>query len=147
MVKALLPHLLGQSWGRIINIASAQSGQPFAMMPDYAAAKCAILNLTKSLSKRFDRTGVTVNVVSPGIIVTETIRKRMTEAAAGEGRSPRWEDIERHVLETELNNATGRLASPEDVAHLVTFLASPLAGYINGTNIRIDGGSNLTINP
>jgi NAD(P)-dependent dehydrogenase (short-subunit alcohol dehydrogenase family) len=117
------------------------------MMPDYAAAKCAVLNLTKSLSKRFDRTGVTVNVVSPGIIVTETIRKRMTEAAAGEGRSPRWEDIERHVLETELNNATGRLASPEDVAHLVTFLASPLAGYINGTNIRIDGGSNLTINP
>jgi NAD(P)-dependent dehydrogenase (short-subunit alcohol dehydrogenase family) len=147
MVKALMPQLLDLSWGRIINIASAQSGQPFAMMPDYAAAKCAVLNLTKSLSKRFDRTGVTVNVVSPGIIVTETIRKRMTEAAQREGRSTRWEDIERHVLETELNNPTGRLARPEDVAHLVAFLASPRAGYINGTNIRIDGGSNLTINP
>jgi NAD(P)-dependent dehydrogenase (short-subunit alcohol dehydrogenase family) len=147
MVKALLPHLLSLSWGRIINIASAQSGQPFAMMPDYAAAKCAVLNLTKSLSKRFDRTGVTVNVVSPGIIVTQTIRQRMTEAAQKEGRSTDWDDIERHVLETELNNPTGRLARPGDVAHLVTFLASPLSGYINGTNIRIDGGSNLTINP
>ena len=147
LVKALLPHFDQAGWGRIINIASAQSGQPFGMMPDYAAAKCAILNLTVSLSKRLGKRGVNVNVVSPGIIVTETIRQRMTEAAQKEGRSTDWDDIERHVLATELDNTVGRLAQPEDVAAAVAFLCSPLAGYINGTNLRVDGGSNVTINP
>ncbi|MBD2090652.1 SDR family oxidoreductase [Microcoleus sp. FACHB-1515] len=145
LVNALRPHLESLGWGRIINIASAQSIQPFAMMPDYAAAKCALLNLTKSLSKRFDRTGVTVNVISPGIIVTDRIRQRMTEAAQQEGRSTEWSEIEQYVLTHELDNPTGRLASPEDVANLIAFLSSPLADYINGTNIRIDGGSILTI--
>jgi NAD(P)-dependent dehydrogenase (short-subunit alcohol dehydrogenase family) len=145
LVNALKAHMETLGWGRIINIASAQSLQPFAMMPDYAAAKCAVLNLTKSLSKRFERTGVTVNVVSPGIIVTERIRQRMTEAAAKEGRSTNWDDIEQHVLTTELDNPTGRLARPEDIANLVTFLSSPLADYINGTNIRVDGGSIITL--
>lgn len=145
LVNALQSHLETLSWGRIINIASAQSLQPFAMMPDYAAAKCAVLNLTKSLSKRFDRTGVTVNVVSPGIIVTDRIKQRMTEAAAKEGRSTQWKEIEQYVLTNELDNPTGRLARPEDVANLVTFLSSPLADYINGTNIRVDGGSILSI--
>lgn len=145
LVNALKSHMETLEWGRIINIASAQSLQPFAMMPDYAAAKCAVLNLTKSLSKRFERTGVTVNVVSPGIIVTERIRQRMTEAAAKEGRSTNWNDIEQHVLTTELDNPTGRLARPEDIASVVTFMSSPLADYINGTNIRIDGGSIITI--
>lgn len=145
LVNALKPHLESLEWGRIINIASAQSIQPFAMMPDYAAAKCALLNLTKSLSKEFDRTGVTVNVVSPGIILTDRIRQRMTAAAQQEGRSTEWTDIEQYILTHELDNPTGRLARPDDVANLVTFLSSPLADYINGTNIRIDGGSILTI--
>lgn len=147
MVKALMPHLETLPWGRVINIASAQSGQPFAMMPDYAAAKCAVLNLTVSLAKRFNKKGLNVNVVSPGIIVTETIRQRMTEAAQKEGRSTEWEEIEKHVLTTELDNPTGRLARPQDVANVVAFLCSPLADYINGTNVRVDGGSNITINP
>jgi len=86
-----------------------------------------------------------VNVISPGIIVTERIRERMTEAAQQAGRSTDWHDIEQYVLNTELNNPSGRLAYLEDVANLVTFVSSPLADYINGTNIRIDGGSILTI--
>lgn len=145
LVNALKPHMESLGWGRIINVASAQAIQPFAMMPDYAAAKCALLNLTKSLSKRFDRTGVTVNVVCPGIIITERIRQRMTEAAQKENRSTDWGDIEQHVLTTELDNPTGRLARPEDIANVVTFLSSPSADYINGTSIRIDGGSIITI--
>jgi 3-oxoacyl-[acyl-carrier protein] reductase len=98
LVNAMQSHLETLNWGRIINIASAQSLQPFAMMPDYAAAKCAVLNLTKSLSNRFDRTGITVNVISPGIIVTDRIQQRMTEAAAKEGRSTQWEEIEQYVF-------------------------------------------------
>jgi len=147
MVKALLPHLRSLEWGRVVNIASAQGGQPFAMMPDYAAAKLAVLNLSKSLSKELDRTGVTVNTVSPGIIATDTIRQRLTEAARREGRSTRWEDVEDHTIRTELDNPTGRMARPEEVADLVAFLCSPRAGYVNGTNVRVDGGSNVTVGP
>jgi NAD(P)-dependent dehydrogenase (short-subunit alcohol dehydrogenase family) len=147
MVKALLPHLRSVGWGRVVNIASAQGGQPFAMMPDYAAAKLAVLNLSKSLSKELDRTGVTVNTVSPGIIATETIRERLTEAARREGRSTRWKDVEDHTIRTELDNPTGRMARPGEVADLVAFLCSPRAGYINGANVRIDGGSNVTVGP
>jgi len=112
-----------------------------------ASAKLAVLNLSKSLSKELDRTGVTVNTVSPGIIATETIRERLTEAAAQEGRSTKWEDVEDHTIRTELDNPTGRMARPEEVADLVAFLCSPRAGYVNGANVRIDGGSNVTVGP
>jgi len=144
LIQALKADMVTAGWGRIINISSAQSGQPFGMMP---AAKSALHTLTKSLSKHLDRTGVSANVISPGIIVTDRIRDRMTEAAAAEGRTTEWDDIERHVLETELDNPSGRLARPEDVAYAVAFFASPLAGYVNGANIRVDGGSNTSINP
>lgn len=147
VVNRLIPYFETRGWGRIVTVASAQGGQPFAMMPDYAAAKLALLNLTVSLSKRLDRTGVRVNVVSPGIIATKQIRERLTEAAQKDGRSTAWEEIERHTLETELNNPTGRLARSADVANLVTFLCSPRADYVNGANVRIDGGSNITIQP
>jgi NAD(P)-dependent dehydrogenase (short-subunit alcohol dehydrogenase family) len=55
-------------------------------------------------------------------------------------------EIEQRLLEGMLNNLTGRLGRVEDVAHLVAFLASPLAGYINAANLRIDGGQTPTIN-
>lgn len=144
-VMALREHLVSRGWGRIINVASAQGVQPFAMMPDYATAKSAVIALTKSLSKKLDRTGVLVNVICPGIIATDFIRERLTEAAKKDGRSTDWADVEQWVLRNELDNPTGRLARPEDVANLVAFLASDRASYINGARIMIDGGSVQTI--
>lgn len=147
LVQALREHMVGNGWGRVITISSAQSGQPFAMMPDYSTAKGALHTMNKSLSKQLDRTGVTANVISPGIIVTDRIQERMTEAAGHDGRSTNWDDIENHVLTTELDNPTGRLARPDDVAYAVTMLASPRADHINGANLRVDGGSTIAINP
>ncbi len=110
-------------------------------------AEGTMLNVRISLAKRFNKQGVGVNVVSPGIFVTETIRQRIAETARKEGRRTNSPHIERHVLATELDNPTGRLACPQDVASTAAFLYSSLADYINGTNIRADGGSNVTINP
>jgi NAD(P)-dependent dehydrogenase (short-subunit alcohol dehydrogenase family) len=72
MVQHFGPRMREMGWGRIINISSGARWRPFASMPDYAATKAAILNLTVSLAKEFTGTGVTVNTVSPGIIVTES---------------------------------------------------------------------------
>ena len=147
LVQELRNHLVDNGWGRIVTISSAQSGQPFAMMPHSSSAKGALQTMNTSRSKQLDRTGVTANLVSPGIVATDRIRERMTEAAAADGRSTVWKDIEQHVLTTELDNPTGRLAHPDDVAYAVAMLCSPRADHINGANLRVDGGSTVTINP
>jgi NAD(P)-dependent dehydrogenase (short-subunit alcohol dehydrogenase family) len=144
-INALRQHMVGLGWGRIVTIASAQGMQPFGMMPDYAVAKSAVIALTKSLSKQLDRTGVLANCISPGIIATDFVRQRLTEASEKEGRSTEWSDVEEWVLRNEFDNPTGRLATPQDVADAVAFLASERAAYINGTNLMVDGGSVQTI--
>jgi NAD(P)-dependent dehydrogenase (short-subunit alcohol dehydrogenase family) len=70
MIRLFIPLMKKQNWGRIIQMASGEATQPFAFMPDYAASKAALVNLTVSLSKELANTGITVNTMSPGIIVT-----------------------------------------------------------------------------
>jgi 3-oxoacyl-[acyl-carrier protein] reductase len=114
-------------------------------MPDYAASKAALLNLTASLAKHLDRTGMTVNTVSPGIVVTPGLREFYRLEASRRFWGEDWPTIEAGVLTEVLDNPTGRLGRPEEVADLVAFVASPLAGYVNGTNLRIDGGSTAVV--
>lgn len=115
-------------------------------MPDYAATKAAMNNLTVSLSKALGKTGITVNTVSPGIIATDTLKGFYTVFGKKNNWESGWENIEKKILETVLDNNVGRIGTPEDVAHFVCFVASPLAAYINGANLRIDGGSTISVN-
>lgn len=131
--------------GRVIQIGTGAAINPFPFMPDYAASKAALLNLTVSLAKHLDRTGITVNTVSPGIVVTPGVEKFYRAEAARRGWGQDWPAIEAKVLAEILNNPAGRLGRPEEVADLVAFAASPLAGYINGANLRIDGGSTAVV--
>lgn len=128
-------------WGRIIQIGSVGSTRPNARMPGYYAAKAALAAMTVSLSKELAQTGITVNTVSPGLIRTPEVEAHFLELAKKRGWGETWEDIEPHVVREFMDNPTGKIARRSDIAHLVAFLASPLASHINGQNIRIDGGA------
>ena len=144
-INGFLPAMRAAGWGRIVQIGTGEAINPFPTMPDYAATKAAVLNLTVSLAKHLDRTGITVNTVSPGIVVTPGVEEFYQLEAARRGWGQDWPSIEAGVLADILDNPTGRLGRPEEVADLVAFVASPLAGYVNGANLRIDGGSTAVV--
>jgi 3-oxoacyl-[acyl-carrier protein] reductase len=146
LIQQFGPQMRERGWGRIINISSGNGWQPFATMADYAATKAAILNLTVSLAKEFAGQGITVNTISPGIIVTETVEQHFRKVAKDRGWPDEWPEIEKRVLAEWLPNPSGRLGRPADIANVVALIASPLSGYMNGANYRVDGGSTVTIN-
>ena len=140
MIARVTEGMKGRGFGRIIQIASYEAALPSSRFPTYAAAKAALLNLTVSLSKELAGTGITVNAVSPGLVKTSTVEEAYRKRAAAAGWGEDWAEIERHIAEEVFPNVIGRVARIEDVAALVAFLASPLAGYITGQNHRVDGG-------
>jgi len=146
MIRLLVPQMKKLGWGRIIQIASAVGVQPMAGLPSYNVTKAASINMTVSLAKELANTGITVNTVTPGTIMTHG----WEEWARGFAKTRGWGDdiaeIERHAVQDLLPNPVGRVGRVNEVGDLVAFVASPLAGYINGANLRIDGGYVQSVN-
>jgi 3-oxoacyl-[acyl-carrier protein] reductase len=141
MIHGFVPAMVERGWGRVINVASGAAASPPATVPEYSAAKAGIANVTVGLSKALARSGVTVNTVSPGCTRTEMFEKTLRNMAAAKG----WpEDMDqREALFMDLNIfpcVSDRYGRPEEVGSLIAFHASPIAGFINGANYRIDGG-------
>ena len=144
LIRAALPHMRRQKWGRIINIASESGIQPDPFMPHYNATKAALINITKSLSKAFAVDGILVNAVSPALIMTPLVEELVQRRATEEKIS--FQEAEQRVLaglrpHIELKR-TGRI---EEVGSAVAYLASEAASFITGTNLRVDGGSVASI--
>ncbi len=78
--------------------------------------------------------------------MTESNVQHLRKVAKAQGWPEEWEEIEKRILTQLLPNSSGRLGQPADVANLVAFIASPLSGYVNGANYRVDGGSTVSIN-
>jgi len=147
MIQAFAPAMREAGWGRIINIATGLAAAPQALMADYAAAKAALVNATVSLAKALAGSGVSACTVSPGLIHTEGVEKVLREAARRFKWSDDWESIQARWFSDVLGSASvKRLGTVHEVADLVAFLASPLAEYINGANLRIDGGLVPSVN-
>ena len=139
----LLPKMRAAKWGRVVNVSSVAGLMPAATGPDYSACKAAINNLTVSLSKAAAGDGVTVNAVSPGTILTpklEAAFRKMADTNGWADGKAAWPEVERAVLPHVVSVPIGRVGDANDVAHAVVFLCSPLAAYITGVNLRVDGG-------
>jgi len=147
MIQGLVPGMRERNWGRIINIGTGLATTPGNALPDYAAAKAALLNATVSLSKALAGTGITVNTISPGLIHTAGVEDVLRQHAKEAGWSNEWTAIQRNWFEHVLGNSTvDRLGTPQEVADLVAFVSSPRAAYINGANLRIDAGLTPSVN-
>jgi len=138
--KYALPLILeGGRGGRIVNMASIAAERPKPFVSAYAASKAAVLALTRSLAQEVAAFGITVNAVLPGDVDTAMKQWGLQLEAQVTGRP--YDDV---VAAAVGRIPLGRLATPEDVAHLVAFLASNGAAFITGQAYNITGGRELT---
>lgn len=142
LIQQVLPKMKEQGWGRIINISSAAAIQPSPGMGVYSTTKAAVNNLTVTLAQSMESDKITINAVSPGAIITPA----MVEMAQQQGMANTWEEAET-TFATMMPQTFPfkRMGKVNEIANVVLFLASPLANYIHGANIRVDGGYIPTI--
>lgn len=123
--RAVMPYMMAQKWGRIINIASrAYLGNPG--QANYSAGKAGVLGLTRALSLESGKFNITVNAIAPGFIKTELVESL-----------PHYEKIAAKAIAAM---PVPRVGEPEDIADAVTFLASERSGYICGETLHVTGG-------
>lgn len=124
--RAVVPYMKRGGWGRIINIASiAGKMGDLASAPGYGPSKAGMIALTKTLARELAPWSITVNAVAPHAIETEMTAE--------------WTPERRAALIAQI--PLGRLGTPEEVAEAVAFLASPLAGFITGETLDVNGGA------
>jgi NAD(P)-dependent dehydrogenase (short-subunit alcohol dehydrogenase family) len=142
VTRLALPLLTAQG-GSIVTISSVNAALPDPLVIDYSAAKAALTNFCKALSKETGPHGVRVNTVSPGPVATDLWLGSggVAETVAGAAGSTPGSVAVAAVAET----ATRRFTEPGEVADLVLFLASPRAGNITGADFAIDGGLKTTL--
>ena len=124
MMKAVARPMMRKRYGRIINLSSIVGEMGNAGQVNYAASKAGVNGMTKAFAKEIAGKGITVNAVAPGFIDTDMTRALSREAA---------ESLKARI-------PMGRLGTPEDVAHVISFLASEEAGYVTGQVIGVNGG-------
>jgi NAD(P)-dependent dehydrogenase (short-subunit alcohol dehydrogenase family) len=137
--RAYLPQMMERGWGRVIFISSESGLNIPADMIHYGVTKTADLALSRGLAKRVAGTGVTVNAVLPGPTLSEGVREMLRPAQEKTGRPV--EDIAADFVRTHRpSSIIQRAATPEEVANLVVYVASPLSSATTGAALRVDGG-------
>ena len=136
LIRAALPHMYSQTFGRIINISSVHGLRASEYKVAYVTAKHALEGLSKVTALEGGPHGVTSNCVNPGYVRTPLVTKQIADQARTHG-IPVQEVVEEVLLK---ESAIKRLVEPEEVAALVGWLASPNAGMVTGASYTMDGG-------
>jgi len=124
LCRAVMRPMMKQRYGRIVNITSVVGASGNAGQANYAAAKAGVAGMTRALARELGSRAITVNCIAPGFIATD-----MTEVLP---------EAQKTALLGQI--PLGRLGTPEEIAHAVAFLASPLAGYVTGVELHVNGG-------
>jgi NAD(P)-dependent dehydrogenase (short-subunit alcohol dehydrogenase family) len=138
MTRAVLPSMIAAGGGAIVTMSSVNAFLPDPAVLDYSAAKAAVANFSKSLSKEVAQHGIRVNTVSPGPVATALwlgaggVAQTVAQATGGDAAAV--------AQQAAADAATGRFTTPEEVADLMVFLASARAGNVTGADFTIDGG-------
>ena len=133
--KLVLPGMMANYWGRIINLTSISVKQPIDNLMLSNSMRASVTGFTKSLSNEVAKFNITVNSVAPGM----TLTRRLYELAVVQGKE-KGKSHEEILVEMAKRIPLNRLAKPEEIASVIVFLASKQASYINGVTIHVDGG-------
>jgi 3-hydroxybutyrate dehydrogenase len=136
LIRASLPRMYAQGYGRIVNISSAHGLRASQFKAGYVTGKHALEGLSKVVVLEGGQYGVTSNCVNPGYVRTPLVEKQIADQARAHGIP------ESEVLTTVLlaDNPVKRMAEPDEIAELAVYLCSPEASYITGASLSIDGG-------
>ncbi|MGZ3872831.1 MAG: SDR family oxidoreductase [Mucilaginibacter sp.] len=133
--RLVLPHMQKTGSGRIINIISGSVKAVLANSVLSTSMRMGVVGMAKLMADEFGPYNITVNNVAPGMILTDRLKHTI----------PQGIDADQALKEKAKNIPLGRIGKPEELAALVTFLASEQAAYISGTTIQVDGGANRSI--
>jgi NAD(P)-dependent dehydrogenase (short-subunit alcohol dehydrogenase family) len=136
--RAALPVMVAAGKGAIVNISSANAFLPDPAVMDYSAAKAALANFSKSLSKEVGPHGIRVNTISPGPVATDLwLGDHGVAATVSRATGAKARDVQSQAAQ---QTVTGRFSRPEEIADLVLILASDRTANVTGADITIDGG-------
>jgi 3-hydroxybutyrate dehydrogenase len=136
LIRASLPRMYEQGYGRVVNISSAHGLRASPFKAGYVSAKHALEGLSKVVALEGGPHGVTSNCINPSYVRTPLVEKQITDQARAHG-IPESEVIQQVML---AQSAIKRLIEPAEVAELAAYLCSPEGSYINGASLPIDGG-------
>ncbi len=127
--QVVIPHMIEEGWGRIVNISSSSAQTGSFGQTHYSASKAAVIGLTKSLAQEFGRKGITVNAIPPSFIETPSLHRAADGGQLGDG-------IDQHIPTTPVR----RVGQPEDIAAACAYLCRDDAGYVTGQVLGVNGG-------
>ncbi len=136
LIRAALPDMKAQKWGRIINFTSRAIKEPIPNLMISNAVRLAVAGMAKTLATEVAEYGITVNNIGPGPTTTDRAIELAARRAEKKGIT-----VEEELARTATNIPIGRLARPEEQAAVAAFLASEWAGYITGVSLLVDGGA------